>query len=86
MDGPSLARGLPPDGTLPVAFDGLRTAVPLPRLASAIFGRIDGRNSIGDIADALVAGGCSRERFDREFQALAVAMQGINRMLLAAPP
>jgi len=85
MQGPALAKGLPRDGTLPVAFDGLRVAVPLPRLAGAILARVDGRACIGEIGDALATGGVSREAFARDFAALARAMQGINRLLLAAP-
>ena len=86
MDGPSLAKGLPKDGTLPVTFDGLRVNLPLPRLAPAILQRVDGRASLGAIADALAANGVSREQFWRELPALRQAMESMNRLLLAPPP
>ena len=85
MDGPTLAKGLPKDGTLPVTFDGLRVNLPLPRLAPAILQRVDGRTSLGAIADALAANGVSREQFWRELPALRQAMEAMNRLLLAAP-
>jgi SAM-dependent methyltransferase len=85
VDGPTVAKGVPRDGVLPVSFDGLRVGLPLPRLASAILQRVDGRRSIGEIGDALAANGVSREQYARDFAALAKALQSINRLLLAAP-
>ena len=85
MDGPTLAKGLPADGVLPVSFDGLRVPLPLPRLARAIFQRVDGRRSIGAIADELAANGTPRELFARDFAELVRQMQRMNRLLLAAP-
>ncbi|GGG20019.1 hypothetical protein GCM10010964_05320 [Caldovatus sediminis] len=85
LDGAALARGLPADDALPVVWDGLRVTVPLPRLARAILARVDGRQSIGAIGDALAANGVAREAFARDFAALARQMERMNRMLLAAP-
>jgi SAM-dependent methyltransferase len=85
-DGPTLAKGLPPDGTLPVSFDGLRVPLPLPRLAGAILQRVDGKRSLGAIADELAALGASREQVARDMVALRGAMERLNRLLLAAPP
>lgn len=85
MDGPTVAKGLPRDGTLPVTFDGLRVNLPLPRLAGAILSRVDGRRSLGEIADALVAKGASREQVARDIAALRHALERMNRLLLAAP-
>lgn len=85
LDGAAVAKGIRPDGTLPVAFDGLRAAIPMPRLAAAILARIDGATPIGAIADALAANGVSREAFARDFAALARQLEALNRMLLAAP-
>ena len=85
MDGPSLAKGLPKDGTLPVTFDGLRVNLPLPRLAGAILQRVDGRRSFGAIVDELAANGVSREQFWRELPALRRSMEAMNRLLIAAP-
>lgn len=85
LDGPTLARGLRPDGVLTVTFDGLRVPVPLPRLAAAFLARIDGRKSWGEITAAVIAGGASAEQAARDRTALAAAMQRMNRLLLAAP-
>ena len=86
LDGATLARGLPPDGTIPVSFDGLRVALPMPRLAAAILARVDGRRSFGAIADELAAIGTSREVFWRDLALLRRAMEAMNRLLIAAPP
>jgi SAM-dependent methyltransferase len=86
IDGPALARALPKDGTLAVTWDGLRTAVALPRLAGPILSRIDGRRPWGEIMDAVVAAGATREAASRDRAALAPAMERLNRLLLAAPP
>ena len=85
MDGPAVARNLPPDGVLPVSFDGLRVHLPLPRLSAAILGRVDGRRPLGAIAAELAANGVSREAFWRDLGALRRTMESLNRLLLAAP-
>ncbi|MCK8786013.1 methyltransferase [Roseomonas sp. NAR14] len=85
LDGPTLARGLPSTGAMPVTFDGIRVTVPLPRLAAAILQRVDGVRSIGAIGDELAAAGTSREAFARDVAALRRALEPLNRMLLAAP-
>lgn len=84
-DGAKLAAGLRPDGTLPVGFDGLTVTLPLPRLAGAILRLVDGRRSFGEIADALAAHGVAREAFARDLPQLRRALEGANRLLLAAP-
>lgn len=85
LDGPTVAKGLPRDGALPVTFDGLRAALPLPRLAGAILARIDGRRSFGAIADELAASGVSREQFLRDLAQLRHTLERLNKLLLAAP-
>jgi SAM-dependent methyltransferase len=85
MDGPTLAKGLPRDGTIAVTFDGLRVVLPMPRLAGAILQRVDGRRSLGAIADEMAAHGVSREAFWRDLAALRATMEPMNRLLLAAP-
>jgi SAM-dependent methyltransferase len=85
LDGAKLAAGIPRDGVLRVSFDGLSVPVPLPRLAGAILSRIDGKRSIGEIGDDLAQNGTAREVFAREFQALVVAMEKTNRLLISAP-
>ena len=84
LDGAKLAASLPRDGVLRVTFDGLTVPVPLPRLAGAILARIDGKRSIGDIADDLAQHGTAREVFAREFQALVAALEKTNRLLISA--
>jgi hypothetical protein len=84
LDGAKLAASLPRDGVLRVSFDGLTVPVPLPRLASAILSRIDGKRSIGEIGDDLAQHGTAREVFTREFQALVGAMEKTNRLLISA--
>ncbi|MFT8244063.1 class I SAM-dependent methyltransferase [Roseomonas sp. BN140053] len=85
LDGPALARGLPGEGTLTATFDGLRVQLPLPRLAAAILAQVDGRRSLGEIAEALVRNGAAREQVGRDMLALRDAMEPMNRLLLAAP-
>ncbi len=85
LDGPTLARGLRPDGVLPVTWDGLRCTVALPRLAAAFLSRVDGKRSWGEIVAEVVAAGASPEQAARDRQALVRAMEPLNRLLLAAP-
>jgi SAM-dependent methyltransferase len=86
LDGPTLARGLRPDGLLPVSFDGLHVTIPVPRLAGAMLSRIDGRTPWGEIAAAVsAASGVAAEPVARDRAALVAAMEGMNRLLLAAP-
>jgi len=85
LDGAKLAAGVPRDGVLRVSFDGLSVPVPLPRLAGAILSRIDGKRCIGEIGDDLAQNGTARDVFAREFQALVVAMEKTNRLLISAP-
>jgi SAM-dependent methyltransferase len=86
IEGPALAKALRPDGMLPVTWDGLRVAVPLPRLAAALLSRIDGRRSWGEIVEEVVARGAPRDATERDRAALVRAMEPLNRLLLAAPP
>jgi SAM-dependent methyltransferase len=85
LDGAKLAQSLRTDGVLPVAWDGLRTMVPLPRLAGALLRHVDGKRSWGEIAASVVAGGASNEQVSRDRAALVRAMEPLNRLLLAAP-
>ncbi len=84
LDAAKFAAGIPGDGMLRVAADGLVVPVALPRLAAAIIGRVDGRRSVGEMGDQLAANGVSREAFAKDFAALARALERVNRLLLAA--
>ena len=81
-----LARNIRPDGTLPFLFDGLRVPVPLPPLAAAILGLIDGTRTVGAIAAALQARGTDAAAFDRSWRQTYDALSSVNRILLAPPP
>jgi SAM-dependent methyltransferase len=85
LDGEALARGIRPDGTLSVLFDGLRMAVALPPLATAILPLVDGQRSVGQIGAILSARGMKPEAFGKAWQQTFAALVRINRMLLAAP-
>jgi SAM-dependent methyltransferase len=84
LDAAKFAAGIPGDGILRVAADGLVVPVALPRLAAAIITRVDGQRSVGEIGDALAANGVPREAFAKDFAALARALERVNRLLLAA--
>jgi len=86
MPAAELARNIRGDGTLPFLFDGLRVPVPLPPLAAAILGQIDGVRTVGGIAAALQARGTDPAAFTRAWRQTFDALSGVNRILLAAPP
>ena len=85
IDGEALARGIRPDGTLSVIFDGLRVGVALPPLASAILPLIDGQRSVGEIGATLAARGMKPDVFGKAWRQTFAALVRINRVLLAAP-
>ncbi|HEX3574601.1 MAG TPA: class I SAM-dependent methyltransferase [Rhodopila sp.] len=85
VDGETLARGIRPDGTLPVTYDGLRTLVALPPLASAILPLVDGHRSVSQIGTVLAARGTKPEAFQKAWRQTFAALERINRLLLAAP-
>jgi SAM-dependent methyltransferase len=85
MAGSDLARGIRPDGTISVVFDGLRLPVPLPRLASAILPLIDGERSVGIIAEVLAMRGTSSTAFAKAWTETFTSLESINHLLLSAP-
>ena len=85
MPAPEVARAIRPDGTLPVLFDGLRVAVPLPPLAGAILRLIDGTCTLGAIAAALAERGTDAAAFARAWRPTFAALSAVNRILLAPP-
>jgi SAM-dependent methyltransferase len=84
-DGEALLRGIRPDGTMAVTFDGLRSLVPLPRLASAILPLIDGHRTVREIGAILSARGTKQDTFLQAWRQTFAALERINRVLLAAP-
>ncbi len=86
MSAPEIARNIRPDGTLPFVFDGLRVAVPLPKLAAALLALIDGERTVGQILDTLVARGIGRDIAERAWRDTVGPLMRVNRILLAAPP
>ncbi len=84
-DGEKLAKGIQANNTLFVGLDALRVPVALPPMATSIVRLIDGTRTVGEIGALLAARGISAEAFNRAWQALFPALEGINRLLLAAP-
>jgi hypothetical protein len=85
VSGEDLVRGVRPDGTMMVAFDALRLPLALPPLAPAILRLIDGKRSVGEIAERLAAVGTGPDAFRRAWRQTFTALEGINRVLIAAP-
>lgn len=85
VDGPSLAHGLRPGGTLTARSDGLTLTFPLPARAPALAARIDGATALGALHERLVAEtGAPRgwEDFLAEWRPFYRAFNGINRLLI----
>lgn len=80
LDGPALAKSLPPGGSLEVELQGTLIPLPLPRLAGPILARADGRATLGDIHAAI--GGVTWEAFLLQFQQLFTALGGVGKMHL----
>ena len=85
VTGESLAKAIRPDGTMIVSLDGLQLPVALPPLAAAILRLVDGHRPVAEIAARLAATGTTAEAFDRAWRGTFMALERINRLLLAAP-
>jgi hypothetical protein len=85
LTGEMMARGIQADGTVVIAFDGLRIPVALPPLAGAILRLVDGRRSVGEIGAVLAERGIAADAFRRAWLATFQALERVNRLLLAAP-
>jgi SAM-dependent methyltransferase len=85
VTGEQLASYIQPDGTISMAFDGLRAPIPMPAMAAAILRLVDGRRTVGEIGATLAARGSSLEAFGRAWKATFTALEQVNRLLLAAP-
>jgi len=86
-DGPTLARQLGPGGSLSVSFDGLQLAFPLPKLTTALLGRIDGKRDLAALHADLAQSNPRLDwpAFKAEFDRLYAAMNAINAMLITRP-
>ncbi|MGF7178305.1 class I SAM-dependent methyltransferase [Azospirillum doebereinerae] len=83
LDGPALAKSLPPGGSLEVELLGSLIPIPLPRLAGPILARADGKATLGDIHAAIAAtSGASWDQFLTQFQQLFKALGGVGKMHL----
>ncbi len=84
----ALARGLKPSGVLSIDADGLTLRLPLPRLAPAIAGLIDGRRTLAEIEKALKlrVATLAPEEFLAEFARLYDALHGAGKLFLRANP
>ena len=85
IDGETLAKGIRPDGTLSVTFDGRRLLVALPPATTAILPLIDGQRSLHEIGVILAGRGMKAEVFAKAWKQVFASLEGINRLLLAAP-
>lgn len=85
ISGPDLAQHILPAGTIPFLFDGLRAMVPVPALAAAILGLIDGERTTADIAAVFAGRGIAEGQFRRAWSETFRALSGLNRLLLAPP-
>ncbi len=83
--GEDIARFIQPDGTLTLVIDGLRLPRPVPRMAPAILGQIDGRRSVGEIEAILVGRGAGREAFAQGWRETFACLEQQNRLMLSAP-
>jgi SAM-dependent methyltransferase len=86
VTGEQLAGVIQPDGTITMAFDGLRAPIPLPAMAAAILRLVDGKRTVGEIGATLASRGSNLEAFGRAWRATFTALEHVNRVLLAAPP
>ena len=80
-----LAGRIGPDGSLPHQFGQLAVRIPLPPLAVALLGLIDGQRRVADIAGAMQARGVAGPRFEAAWRETFTTLAGLNRILLRAP-
>lgn len=85
VDGPTLARGLKPGGTLTARSDGLTLTFPLPARAPALAARIDGATRLAELHGRLVAETGAPSDWDAflgDWRPFYRAFNGINRLLI----
>ena len=86
-DGPEMAEAIGQSLSLTANFDGVKLHLALPRLAPAMLARIDGRASLGEIHQGLVAldSGLDWPAFKAQFDQLYRVLNGLNRLLVRYP-
>jgi SAM-dependent methyltransferase len=86
-DGPEMAEAIGQSLSLTANFDGVKLRLALPRLAPAMLARIDGRASLGEIHQGLVAldSGLDWPAFKAQFDQLYRVLNGLNRLLVRYP-
>ncbi|MBP2299993.1 class I SAM-dependent methyltransferase [Azospirillum picis] len=83
VDGPTVAKGLPPGGSLEFDLMGSVVALPMPRLAGPILARIDGRTSLGALHAAIEpTAKVTWDQFLTQFRQLFHALGGLGKMHL----
>ena len=85
VSGEELAGYIQQDGSIVMAFDGLRAPIPLPPMAKAILRLVDGQRTVGEIGATLASRGSNPEAFTRAWRSTFTTLEHINRLLLAAP-
>ena len=88
FDAAELAVKLKPSGIIPVGMDGYEARLPLPPLAPAIAGLIDGRRTLAEIHQALQAkrSDLTWDDFAAQFGVFYKAFNGIARLMLRHQP
>jgi hypothetical protein len=87
FDGTAIARGIGPGGILTADADGIKLRFPLPPLAAAMTGLIDGRRTLGDIHAALAVKSPTLDPagFMAQFARLFAALNGLGKLFIAYP-
>ena len=88
LDARELAAKLKPAGVLSTSLEGFQAKLPLPPLAPAIAGLIDGKRTLGEIHAALQAkrADLSWDDFAAQFGVFFKAFNGIARLMLRHQP
>ena len=88
IDGPTLAKALPPNGVLEIELLGTVFPLALPRLAGPILRHVDGVADLTSIharVAAATGGGVTWEAFKAQFDRLYATLNGFNKMLIRRP-
>ncbi len=84
IDGSALAAAIGPDGAVKISGDGMRMSIRLPPIARTLLPLVDGHRTIAELR-AAAGGKMTDADFQRQFDALYKALNGLNQMLLRCP-